>query len=89
MPIASTTQTKAKLGDTVPKIAASLPAGSPSFDKTRFSMSIPGIQAFLEQEKPTEVVIVGIETQICVSQTALGNFRPRMSIYCVKNGAIV
>ncbi|KAM0253890.1 hypothetical protein ACHAQJ_007122 [Trichoderma viride] len=67
IPVYATTQTAAKLGATVPAIAAMLP--SDAHDKTKFSMLIPSIASTLEPG--SRIALVGIETHICITQTAL------------------
>lgn len=57
----------AKLGPTVPALASLLPA-KPQ-DKTKFSMFIPHIAAALPSA--SRVALVGIESHICITQTAL------------------
>jgi nicotinamidase-related amidase len=74
LPILSTTQYARGLGGTVPEIA-SLLSNSPALDKTEFGCfnnsgfctaikTLPGIR--------TTVLLCGMETHICVMQTALG-----------------
>ncbi|KAH6610698.1 isochorismatase domain-containing 2a [Trichoderma cornu-damae] len=67
IPVYTTTQTSAKLGVTVPAIAALLP--SAAHDKTKFSMLIPSIASALAPG--SRVALVGIESHICITQTAL------------------
>jgi nicotinamidase-related amidase len=66
-----TTQKAAKLRDCIPSIASRIPKDTPVYDKTKFSMLVPGITEFLERLQSRTAVIVGIEAHICVSQTAL------------------
>jgi nicotinamidase-related amidase len=74
LPILSTTQYKRGLGDTVPEIASLLPNAIP-LDKTEFGCfnntgfcstvkTLPGNR--------TIILLCGMETHICVMQTALG-----------------
>ncbi|KHN99533.1 isochorismatase domain-containing protein 2A precursor [Metarhizium album ARSEF 1941] len=67
IPVHATTQTAAKLGPTVPAVAALLP--STPHDKTMFSMLIPPLAAALPPR--SRVALVGIESHICITQTAL------------------
>ncbi|PNY23679.1 Isochorismatase domain-containing protein 1 [Tolypocladium capitatum] len=67
IPIHATTQTAAKLGPAVPALAALLPATP--LDKTRFSMLVPQLAAALPPR--SRVALVGIESHICITQTAL------------------
>ncbi|KAL6869349.1 hypothetical protein ACO1O0_000674 [Amphichorda felina] len=68
IPVHATTQTVAKLGPTVPSLAALLP--SEPHDKTKFSMYIPAIASALPPASAS-VALVGIESHICITQTAL------------------
>ncbi|RFU79976.1 isochorismatase domain-containing 2a [Trichoderma arundinaceum] len=67
IPVHTTTQTSAKLGATVPSIAALLP--SAAHDKTKFSMLVPAIASALAPG--SRIALVGIESHICITQTAL------------------
>ncbi|KAK7225681.1 hypothetical protein V2G26_013684 [Clonostachys chloroleuca] len=67
IPVHTTTQTVAKLGPTVAELASLLP--SPAHDKTKFSMYIPPIASQLAPS--SAVALVGIESHICITQTAL------------------
>ncbi|KAK5990073.1 Isochorismatase domain-containing protein 1 [Cladobotryum mycophilum] len=67
IPIHATTQTSLKLGPTVPALATLIPG--PVHDKTKFSMLIPPIAASLPPR--SRVALVGIESHICITQTAL------------------
>ncbi|KAF9888958.1 hypothetical protein FE257_008128 [Aspergillus nanangensis] len=71
IPVIMTTQAATTFGPCVPSIRSCLPKGTLEYDKKQFSMLIPEVVDALKQEDRKEVVLVGIETQICVSQTAL------------------
>jgi len=77
IPALVTTQYTKGLGNTVPEIAALLPE-SPAIDKLMFSCF--GSDAFCSLLKRlpgqrTTVLLCGMETHICVMQTALGALR--------------
>ena len=77
IPALVTTQYTKGLGDTVPEIATLLPE-SPAIDKLMFSCF--GSDAFCSLLKRlpgqrTTVLLCGMETHICVMQTALGALR--------------
>ena len=60
-------------------------------DKTRFSMYIPPIASHFphtssESTKQSEVVIVGIESHICVTQTALDLVEAGHKVYVLADG---
>ncbi|KAK2592478.1 hypothetical protein QQS21_009823 [Conoideocrella luteorostrata] len=67
IPIHATTQSVAKLGPTVPSLASFLV--STPHDKTKFSMMIPPLVEALAPQ--SRVALVGIESHICITQTAL------------------
>jgi nicotinamidase-related amidase len=77
MPIVATTQYAKGLGKTVPEIASLLPE-SDTIDKLEFSCF--GSDAFCSQLKRlpgnrNTVLLCGMESHICVTQTALGALR--------------
>ncbi|KAK4461445.1 hypothetical protein QBC42DRAFT_178595 [Cladorrhinum samala] len=89
IPIYVTTQNRARLGDTVPELASALAAAGPDLvradvDKTRFSMYLPEISSQLPPG--SEVVIVGIESHICVTQTALDLLQAGHKVYVAADG---
>lgn len=90
-PVIATTQLKGKLGDTAPELKLDAPDGvktKVNADKSRFSMWIPEVQkAFkdLGSEKK-DVVIVGIESHICVTQTTLDLLREGHKVYVLADG---
>jgi len=67
IPVTTTTQTAAKLGPTISVLAEQLP--SAPHDKTKFSMAIPSVLNSLPAE--SSIALVGIESHICITQTAL------------------
>ncbi|OTA89631.1 hypothetical protein M434DRAFT_398447 [Hypoxylon sp. CO27-5] len=79
VPVFVTTQIAAKLGGTVSELEPLLANAQVSADKTAFSMArVPEIASHFPpitqqegHEGQKEVAIVGIETHICVTQTAL------------------
>lgn len=71
VPVIVTEQNPKGLGHTVPEIAAALPAGAPTFTKTRFSSITPEVHAALGSLHRGSVLVVGIEAHVCVMQTTL------------------
>lgn len=72
VPVIATEQYPKGLGPTVPAVAAALPAAATRLDKTAFSCC--GADPFLEALAITgrgQVVLAGIESHVCVLQTAL------------------
>ncbi|MGH9668657.1 MAG: hydrolase [Terriglobales bacterium] len=74
IPVVATTQYAKGLGRTVPEIASLLPAGEP-IDKLRFGcFASPQFCSALKAlpGRRNTVLLCGMETHICVMQTALG-----------------
>lgn len=70
IPLIVTEQNPEKLGKTISELDVSHAAGV--FAKTKFSMAIPQVLDILEASKNVDsIVIMGLETHICVEQTAL------------------
>jgi len=70
--IAVTEQMPEKLGPTSELISAKLPAGSAVFGKSAFSaLEAEGLREWLQQNQIEHLLILGIETPICVYQTAV------------------
>ncbi|KAK6008553.1 hypothetical protein QM012_000456 [Aureobasidium pullulans] len=88
IPVFATTQLRAKLGETCSELGLDSPEGIKTHahvDKSAFSMFVPEIRdAFnkLEGDK-REVVIVGIESHICVTQTTLDLLREGHRVYVI------
>lgn len=72
IPTIMTTQVSSIFGPCIPSIKSRLPEGVPELDKKQFSMLTPEVKQLLQQEIRKDVVIVGIETHICIAQTAFG-----------------
>lgn len=72
IPIIATTQSADKMGDLITPVRSLLPTQLPPFDKVTFSCQ--GAPAFVSELRRTgrkQVLLCGIESHICVSQTAL------------------
>jgi len=77
IPTLATTQYSKGLGNTVPEIASLLP-DTPTLDKLTFSCFGSDVFCSLLKRLPgprTTVLLCGMETHICVMQTALGALR--------------
>jgi nicotinamidase-related amidase len=60
------------LGLTVPEISAALPATAAVIDKTSFACwGAPEFATAIEAVRPRALVLIGVETHVCVQQTAL------------------
>ncbi|TVY50231.1 Isochorismatase domain-containing protein 2, partial [Lachnellula cervina] len=101
LPIFITTQNAARLGPTCPELnlpPSPTPQGSGDekegkgvrvvehVDKTAFSMWIPEISRHFEAEEKGEIVILGIESHICVTQTALDALGAGHKVYIIADG---
>ena len=98
-PIYTTTQNAARLGTTVSELKDLLPeAYSTEIDKTAFSMMVPELTTQLTKQssaspaqagkphQPVSAIIVGIETHICVTQTALDLLSMGHKVYVLADG---
>lgn len=86
IPIYATTQNRGALGPTCAELG--LDTDYPTrahVDKTAFSMYVPDLVAALPSE-PQEVVIVGIEAHICVTQTTLDLLARGHKVYVLADG---
>lgn len=72
LPVIVTEQYPQGLGTTVPELREIIPAGAPLLAKRAFSAAaVPGFMDALTATGAQQVLIAGIETHICVLQTAL------------------
>ncbi|KAK7895082.1 hypothetical protein LTR67_005821 [Exophiala xenobiotica] len=101
MPIYITTQNASRLGSTVSEITSVLPSAATDsssssssatvtteVDKTAFSMLVPELTSQLPTNPTSHlsVIIVGIETHICVTQTALDLLALGHKVYILADG---
>ena len=101
VPTFVTTQNRQKLGNTVPELQPLLSSGGVAAavdaDKTRFSMWIDPVSSHPVFDRsgrngtrgpmpPAEVAIVGIESHICVTQTALDLLAAGHKVYVLADG---
>ena len=100
IPVYVTTQNAARLGGPVAELQKPLEeTGATVIDKTRFSMWVPelaahfasrfdGASSTADEFAPpeTSVVIVGIESHICVTQTALDLLTAGHDVYVLADG---
>lgn len=84
IPIYATTQNRARLGATCAEL--DIPNAVEHADKTEFSMWIPEISRHFNSATPSEVVIVGIESHICVTQTTLDLIANGHKVYILADG---
>ncbi len=84
IPIYATTQNRNRLGETCAEI--NIPNAVEHADKTAFSMWVPSIASHFSSSTPAEVVIVGIESHICVTQTTLDLLAHGHKVYVLADG---
>ncbi len=71
IPVVVTEQNPVGLGETVPSVSCVLPSGTVPYAKTSFSaLSVDGLQEALQKIGRKQIIIGGVETHICVWQTA-------------------
>ncbi len=71
LPIVVTEQYPAGLGPTTDAIKTILPSWARVFEKVTFSsLGAPGVLAYLQETKRRQIILCGIETQVCINQTA-------------------
>jgi nicotinamidase-related amidase len=84
IPIYATTQNRDRLGPFCTELQ--IESVVENVDKTSFSMWVPAIASHFSSAQPAEVVIVGIESHICVTQTALDLLREGHKVYVLADG---
>ncbi|KAI8626878.1 Isochorismatase hydrolase [Xylariaceae sp. FL1651] len=88
IPIFVTTQNGQKLGGIVPELQPLIQDAVVHADKTLFSMVVPAVSEHFQggEERKREAVIVGIESHICVTQTALDLLARGHKVYVLADG---
>lgn len=82
VPVVLTEQNRDKLGDSDPTLLAA--AGeAPRVEKLHFSAATCGCLAHTEVERRPQVVLCGVESHVCVQQTALGLSRQGKQVFVV------
>jgi len=73
IPVLATAENIARNGPLLPELAELLPAGTAAFDKMIFGlMGQDDIRAAVEATGRDTFVLVGLETDVCIAQSALG-----------------
>ncbi len=93
IPVVVTTQNRAKLGGIVAELQALTKDAAVDLDKTRFSMVVPEIASHEllagkggGGDDLAAVVLVGIESHICITQTALDLLARGHRVYVLADG---
>ncbi len=72
LPVTATTQNADRLGGIVPSVLDALPAGTATLDKLHFSvMADDNARSVIQTHNRQQVILCGVESHICVCQTAL------------------
>jgi nicotinamidase-related amidase len=86
-PVIVTEQYPTGLGSTLEEISSVLPAGTPIIEKTSFSCY--GTEAFAEAIQKLDrecVILCGVESHVCVLQTAMDAIAAGKIVYIVTDG---
>ncbi len=73
VPMVVTTERPERNGEVAVRVAEALPPGTPVFSKTTFDFCCDeSIRAAVQQSARRTAVLVGMETDVCVAQSAIG-----------------
>ncbi|KAI2637415.1 Isochorismatase hydrolase [Xylaria nigripes] len=86
IPVFVTTQNAPKLGGIVPELEALTKDAEVQIDKTRFSMMTPEIASHPVLSSKREIVLIGIESHICITQTTLDLLAQGHKVYILADG---
>eukprot|EP00906_Rhabdomonas_costata_P009453 RCo013374 len=85
VPLLATEQYPKGLGKTA--AALPLPEGTKVFEKTKFSMWTPEVEAEVRKmTEVTDIVVFGIETHVCVLQTVMDLLRAGYNVHIPADG---
>ena len=86
IPVVVTEQYPKGLGATVPSVADELPEVTSVFEKVSFNaLDADGVIDKIKSYSKKQIVICGIETHICVHQTAAALLREGFEVYVAKD----
>lgn len=86
IPVVVTEQYPKGLGATVPSVADELPEDASVFEKVSFNaLDADGVLDKIKSYSKKQIVICGIETHICVHQTAAALLREGFEVYVAKD----
>ena len=89
LPVLVTEQYPRGMGPTLPEITEALPQGTPVIEKLHFSCG--GAHGFLEALEATgrrQILVAGMETHVCVFQTARDLVRSGRAAYVVEDAVL-
>lgn len=87
LPVLVTEQYPKALGHTVEELQAHIPEGSPVVAKTKFSMCVDEVNAALGgMPGVKKVLVVGLETHVCVLQTSLDLLERGYEVHILVDG---
>lgn len=86
VPIVVTAEEPDRLDGFLPSLAERLSPGTPIFDKTVFGLAgQPNILKAVQQTNRKTAVLVGMETDVCVSQSAIGLMQNGFQVVAVSD----
>jgi nicotinamidase-related amidase len=87
MPVLVTEQYPKGLGHTDAAITATLPPNTPVVEKTLFSAyQVEAVRDWLHQHSRQQVILLGMETHICILQTALDLVEAGFEVFVIEDG---
>lgn len=86
VPVLVTEQYPKGLGHTEPLLQQKLPADTPVIEKTNFSSAkVDAVRDFLQNSQRKQVFLAGMETHICVLQTALDLLKQGYEVFVIED----
>ena len=87
IPLLATAEDTPRLGSLVPELATLLPAGTPVHNKVVFGLAGQGdIRAAAEATGRDQFVLAGLETDVCITQSAFGLMEAGHAVAVVVDG---
>ena len=84
VPIVASVQNQKAMGEVIPEVKKLLPPMLPAFDKMTFScLGSSGISSEISRSGRKQIVLCGVESHICISQTALGLLAASYQVHVV------
>ena len=56
------------------------------FPKTKFSMYLPEVKSFVQEKGIKTVILCGVETHVCVQQTAIDLLTDKIAVFVIADG---